>query len=306
MKFTSIVKTLTLAGVLTAMSTGAFAATILDFRGDAPPGTVVNPSPASGNIGSATFSWGSIQPAGSGTLDSFVRISQSNLNVVQGYNTNVDPIYQNTSDDTFNHPITVGQVGFIDQVNYQGGYMQFVLDINQNSANGPTPGSFLSLDELQVFVSTGPPNPSIAPVLADGDVMPFANAALVYQMDASDVGNQVLMDFDWFGGSGSSDLTVNLPRSLFETAFAALNVTDPVAQNGLNIYLYSRFGQTWPNNDGYEEWAYKVGAGTEICVPTPENGNCGQQQIPEPGMLPLVALGLLGAAAAAARRRRPS
>lgn len=302
MRFNSVVKTLTLAGLLGAMSAGAFAAaTVLDFRGNY---STTLPSPSSGDIGLASYYYGSIQPAGSGILDSFVRISQSNLNVVQGYNTNVNNVYQNTSDDTFNHPITVGQVGFIGQTNYQGGYMQFVLDINQNSANSSTPGSYLSLDELQIFVSTVP-NQFIQPALANGQLVPFASSALVYQMDASDVGNAVLMDYDWFGGSGSSDLTVNIQRSLFDTAFAALDVTDPADQNGLFIYLYSRFGQVYSNNDGFEEWAYKEGAGTPICIPSPENGFCGQQQIPEPGMLPLVALGLLGAAAAA-RRRRPS
>lgn len=304
MRLTSITQSLTLAGALSVMSFGALAVpTVLDFRGDAPPGTVVNPSPSSGSIGLATYFWGTVQPAGSGVLNSFVRVKDTPSNVVQGYNTTVSNTYNNDGTDVFNHEVTVGQVGFTGQVNFQGGYMQFVLDINQNSANSPTPGSLLSLDELQIFVSTSP-NQSIEPVLVNGQLVPFANAARVYQMDASDTGNAVWMDYDWFGGSGATDLTVNIARSAFDAAFGALGVTDPTAQNGLYVYLFSRFGETFNNNDGYEEWAFKEGAGTEICVPGPENGNCGQQQIPEPGMLPLVALGLFGAAAASRRRRQ--
>jgi hypothetical protein len=298
MRFTSIAKSLTLASMLSAISVGGFAQTVLDFRGV--PSVPTDPAPTSGSIGDATYFWGSAQPAGSGTLDSFVRIKDTPSNVVEGYNTTVSNVYQNDGTNTFNHEISVGQVGFIGQVNYQGGYMQFVLDINQNS--GGT-GSLLSLDELQIFVSKTP-NQSIEPVLANGALVPFANAAKVYQMDASNTGNAVWMDYDWFGGSGATDLTVNIARSAFDAAFAALGVSDPASQNGLYVYLYSRFGETYNNNDGYEEWAYKVGAGTEICVPSPENGNCGQQEIPEPGALPLVAVGLLGLGAVVRRRRQ--
>ncbi|MDO8332205.1 MAG: hypothetical protein Q7T36_17200 [Fluviicoccus sp.] len=59
-------------------------------------------------------------------------------------------------------------------------------------------------------------------------------------------------------------------------------------------------------DDGPDTWLLARGGPNEPpCVPSPANNFCGQQQIPEPGILSLVAVGLLGTAAAT-RKRRPA
>ena len=96
-------------------------------------------------------------------LHSSVRI-RDNQGIVQGYNTTVSGTYQNDGTNTFNHEITVGQVGLIDTTPGQAGgeVMRFLLDINQTGANPK-----ISLDELQIFISTNP-NQSIERPLGQG------------------------------------------------------------------------------------------------------------------------------------------
>lgn len=252
---------------------------------------------ATGSIGVGTYTQVPQQPTGTGFINSFVRISAANQDIVQGYNTTVNGTFDNVSSDEFDHEITVGQVGVITLGS--GDVMRFLLDINQTGSD-----PLLNLDEVQIFLSTQA-NQSTEAFTGAG-LVDLANSALVYQMDAGDVGNLVTLDYSLNSGSGSGDMTLDIAASAFDPAFAALGLSTDADKNAAFIYLYSKFGSDPnANNDGYEEWAHAVGnpIGEPPCIPTPDNNFCGQQEIPEPASLPLVASGLLGAWWAI--RRRP-
>lgn len=255
----------------------------------------------SGTINTAFYQQVPPQPTGSGYIDSFVRVSSANLTTVQGYNTTVNNVYQNDSSDTFNHQVTVGQIGFLDLngADVAGGeVMRFLLDINQTSKN-PT----ILLSEVQIFLSLTP-NQSDSTALANGELvhLALADRALVYQMDAGDVTNGVLLDYSMNSGSGSGDMILDIPLSMFLPAWASLGLATDEAKNGAYLYLYSRFEG---NNDGYEEWTHFQGNpfGEPGCVPTPEFP-CTPNFIPEPNSMLLFGLGLLGSALVAKRGRR--
>lgn len=279
MKLKRLTRLLTLALPLVVASLGAQAAPIvLDLT----------TAGATGSIDAGTYTQVPAQPTGTGFINSFVRISAANQDIVQGYNTTVDNTFDNVSSDQFDHEITVGEVGFLTVSGTD--VMRFLLDINQ-TGNDP----LLNLDEVQIFLSTTA-NQSTESFTGAG-LVDLANAALVYQMDASDVGNTVVLDYSLNSGSGSGDMTLDIAASAFDPAFAALGLTTDAEKNAAFIYLYSKFGSDPnANNDGYEEWAHAVGnpIGEPPCIPTPENNFCGQQEIPEPASLPLVAGGLLG------------
>ncbi|WP_395408086.1 PEP-CTERM sorting domain-containing protein [Pseudoduganella sp. UC29_106] len=251
---------------------------------------------ASGTLGTAFYKQVPAQPTGSGVIKSFVRVRDASATVVQGYNTTVSGTYNNDGTDTYNHEITVGQVGLIDTTpGVPGGeVMRFLLDINQTGANPK-----LSLDELQIYISTNP-NQSLTPTMNQGTLLNPLNSFLVYQMDSGSQNNRVDLDFSLNSGSGSGDMTVDIPVALLNAAFTAGGMLfDTLAErNGAYIYLYSRFGQVWPNNDGYEEWTYlKGGPLDNPCVPSPGNP-CGTPPLetPEPGTLALLGAGLFGLA----------
>lgn len=255
---------------------------------------------SSGTIGGATYTQVSPQPTGTGYIDSFVEIGDASPNTglqVHAYNTTVNTVLDNGSSDQFNRAIQVATQGFVD---LGGGniVMRFLLDINQT---GSSP--LLNLDDVQIFISTVA-NQSVSVNL--GDLLPLSNSFLVYRMDAG-TDNTVTLDYGLNSGSGSGDMTLDIPRAALLAAFTAGGLLfDTVAeQNAAFIYLYSSFGSPDNvNNDGFEEWAQFQGTGItdEPCIPTQANNFCGQQQIPEPASLPLVAAGLLGAWWAIRRR----
>lgn len=252
-------KHLALFSALTAAAWGAQAAT-LDLTS----------AGASGTLNGGVYTQVGPQGTGSGAINSFVRIGAANQDVVQAYNTTATTSFDNQGGATFNHAITVGQLGLP-----PGGsntLMHFLLDINQTSAS-----PLLNLDEVQIFLSTTPDQSTTA---FNAGVLALGNAALVYRMDAG-ADNTVTLDYSLNPGSGGGDMTLDLMASVLDPAFAALGLTTDAQKNGAFIYLYSKFGSAPnPNNDGFEEWAYLTPAATRV---------------PEPGTVALLASGLLGA-----------
>ncbi|HZL84070.1 MAG TPA: hypothetical protein VFD07_01700 [Candidatus Krumholzibacteria bacterium] len=185
---------------------------------------------ASGFIGAALFLQSDPQPAGTGVIDPFVRMS-TNSDSEQGFNTDHSPLDGDLVDvkpGLWTHSLLVGalQPVLLDGVLY----MRFLLDINQTSAN-----PLLSLDELRIYTSADPALSSNAALFAEN---------LVYDMGA---GNRVLLDYSLNSGSGSGDMFLYVPAAAFD------------GLDNQYLYLYSKFGASggdYATNDGYEEWAH--------------------------------------------------
>ncbi|MFO7976514.1 MAG: PEP-CTERM sorting domain-containing protein [Candidatus Hydrogenedentota bacterium] len=224
----------------------------------------------SGTIGGAIFEQIDPRATGTGLIDAFAQIGAANQAEVHGYNTTVDNVFNNGSTDNFNHSITVGNVPMmaIDDVNYY----QFLLDINE-SGGGNT---YLSLDELQIFVGDTP-NPSSTSF--DGDGILQGVGTLVYDME-DNLGNWVALDYSLNTGSGSGDMFLYVPVSYFAGVSEDSIVTlySHFGGQGVNPAEYDGDGN-FGNSDGFEEWAV---LGQEESV------------IPEPATLSLVGLGLAG------------
>jgi PEP-CTERM motif len=251
------------------------------------------------NGSTATYTQVAPQPTGTGYIDSFVRIGMPGggpgNTVMEAYNTTAN-VLNNSNDDTFNHEITFGQVGLLTV----GGqtFMRFLLDINQTSANPK-----LNLDDVQIFISTSA-NQSVTTFSGSG-VLGLTNSQLVYRLDGNGLpaaDDKITLDYSLNSGSGSGDMTLDIPIALFNAAFTAGgSAYDTTAEkNGAFIYLYSKFGSMpFTNNDGFEEWTYVKGSpiGGPGCT---KPGGCA---VPEPGSVSLFGFALLGLAVLSRRRK---
>ena len=213
-------------------------------------------SGSSGTSNGALFLEAGIAPTGSGNIDSFVRVS-SNDPVEDGYNTSGRPLlYDENSSPTFTHDLLLASIPIvdIDGTNYR----EFILDINQKNSGTD---AFLSLDVLNIYTSASAytnPLPTIAGL-----------GTPIYTLEE---GNWLKFDFNLNAGSGKGDMYAYIPDSLFA---------------GTYVTLYSQFGNNFPNNDGFEEWAVR----TAVIPPPPP------PPVPEPATALLLGLGLVGLAA---------
>lgn len=223
----------------------------------------------SGTINGAIYKQINPSSTGTGVIDSFVRLdAHGNATTQQGYNTNVSGVFDNFGTDNYNHAITLGDVPI---VNIGGtNYRQFLVDINESTGNG---GSFISLDDVQIFVGGTPNSSSEAFTIPDPTLLAH-NGTLVYRMDSPGSDNWVAMDYSLNSGSGSGDMFVYVP-DLYFTGFGST----------ADVTLYSIYGKQgvlpagnlagvpagdYGVSDGFEEWAVLKPEGTRVGADAPE------------------------------------
>jgi len=224
-----------------------------------------------GWVNDALYQTSDLRSAGTGVIDSFVRIIKGNQDTVQGYNTDGRPLeFDENSSPQHTRSLPLALVPIVYKTPEGGGadvaYYEFLLDINQKGAEGKDddPDWNLSLDELQIAVHTS------------GDLLGYSTifASPIYDLDSAPDGDaRIILNAKLNSGSGQGDMVAYIPWSLF-----------PADPTGKYVYLYSLFGEPGgsPNNDGFEEWSVQ----TEGGLPP----------IPAPGAILLcsVGVGLVG------------
>ena len=242
---------ITAACALFALTAGVTQATVLDLG-----------TSGSGTLAGAYFSTTYLQPTGTGVFDPFLSIQNSPWE--QGYNSSTGNF------DTKREPVWNHEIQFSDlRVTTIGGvdYFGFVVDINEPNGGGKNP---ISLDGLKIFTSST--IQSSTSVNGNG----FFNGSLGTLVFS--LGNNTLKYTDGQHGSGSGDLNIYIPVSLF----AGVAPTD-------YIYMYQRWGNTDFSEGGFEETAILNGV-----APIPEMGT----------FFPLIGLMVAVLSTHALRRRR--
>lgn len=237
-------------------------ATILDFttKGD------------SATVNGAIFSVPLVSTGGAGTgnIDSFVRMQAANKLSESGYNTD-GTLEFDTKGGIFTHSLSlftiqtnIVEVSGID-------YYEFILDVNESGTS-----NLITLHELEIYILNGKSYTGYNTAPAHFGI----SATPGYDLDgAGDMG--LTLDYDNFAGSGAKvDMIALIPVSSLPAIGGDLNNSW--------VYLYSEFGQPDSDvDDGFEEWARK------------EEGTYtggGNGVIPEPGTLILLGSGLAGLA----------
>jgi hypothetical protein len=193
---------------------------------------------------------------GSGTFDSFVRISDANSPEVEGYNTDGRPLeFDENTSKSFTRSYRLSNIPIVDDPDWPDVYREFQLDINQTAGN-----AIYSLDEVEVYLTT---NPELLGYPFDG------TAEKVYELDK--VGEEISGD-NWIklnyilaSGSGQRDMILRIPNANFlasplgddpECTYQG----EPPAGSDCNTFvvLYSKFGENHLNDDGYEEWGVEL------------------------------------------------
>ena len=193
---------------------------------------------SSGTIGGVLFEFDQVQPAGTGILNSFLRILANGTE--QGYNTSnpAFPFDEQPPAGGFTRDITFGELQAI------SGNYEFVLD-GAEPQGGPQ--GTLTLDALQIYVSN----------TASQNTTTLASlGTLLYDMDAGE-DSEVLLDN--LTGNGVSDMLMSVPASVFA------GVAD-----GDYIILYSHFSDS---GGSFEEWAHRTDPNEPDFPPIPEPGS---------------------------------
>jgi hypothetical protein len=189
---------------------------------------------SSGTINGVLFQQAAQQPAGTGNIDSFVRLKAAGHGTIeQGYNTDARPLqFDEMKCANYTRSIQLSDLPVVEVNGVK--YVQFLLDINQT---GSTP--LLSLDQLRIYLGNAGNLTGYDP-----NTKQLAGLNPIYDMDAG-TDNTVLLNYNLnHGGSGIGDMYMLVPVSLF----------DGVSGNPY-VYIYSRIGDTAAANSGFEEWA---------------------------------------------------
>jgi PEP-CTERM motif len=260
------------AGLALLAARSASATTIIDLT---TAGATSTQNAAIGGLFTVTQI--SPQSTGTGVIDPFLRIQQTGQE--RGYNTDVQNPPLDDKAGTWTSSLLLSELPVVSL----GGidYYQFLLDINQTSAN-----SLLSLNQIQIFQSPSDPGGTftLTEATAGTDALiSFAGATEVFRMDNLANNYEIKLDYSLNPGSGAGDMFLYVKKSDFSAAF------------GDYVILFSQFGAppgSWSSNDGFEEWAVLKSTGSGSSNP--------QDAVPEPASLLLLGSGL----ALAARRVR--
>jgi hypothetical protein len=184
---------------------------------------------ATGAVNGAIFQQVNPQPTGCGVIHDFVRIQAhgSSQMVEQGFNTGARPLqYDEQSSPTFTRNLQLSELPKVDV----GGisYRTFLLGVNQKHSQ-----PLVSLDELRLYSSNSPNLTGYDPTTNQ-----LAGLSPVYDMGAS---NWIKLDASLTHGNGSGDMTLYVPDSAFA--------------GNTYVYLYSKFGENYGCNGGFEQWA---------------------------------------------------
>jgi hypothetical protein len=196
-------------------------------------------------INGAIFTNTGLQSTGTGVIDPFLRLQKNGVEAGLNSNEGQNDLFADTKAGIWTNDITLGDLGVTTINSIE--YFVFLLDINQTSAN-----NLINLDILKLYTR--------ATSITDGNQDSLADlntATLEYDLDAGG-DNTVVLDYNLNSGSGSGDLFVYVPTSLFGVPDSSF------------LYMHSGFGSD-PNvsNDGFEEWA-TVGGSRPPHVP--DNG----------------------------------
>lgn len=183
---------------------------------------------ASGSINGALFFASDQQPAGTGFIDSFLRVQASPTE--QGYNTDGGFPFDDKHPHNFQHSVLLSSLA---QFNLNGTeYFKFMLDANQSGASNHT----FTMTQLQ-FYTTNDPAQTTTTFNADG-TLPLGH--LAYNMNpGGGTTNSVITTAT---GSGKFDAIVYVPVSNF-------NLNDKYV-----ILYFAGLG-----NGGFEEWTAATG-----------------------------------------------
>jgi hypothetical protein len=210
--------------------------------GGAAMGVTVNllTAGSQGTVNGAIFQTSDIQPAGTGVIQSFLRMQ--NNGTEQGYNTSNRPVqFNELTDPNFTRDVRISDLPIINfnAINY------YSILLDSNEPQGGT-NELVSLDQLKIFtgpkVLTNPANPANL-------------GTLRYDLDAG--ADSVVRINSTNPGSGVADARILIPVSFF-------NGTSPTDF----FYLFARFGDTDATGDGFEEFALQGGGSTIIPLPS--------------------------------------